>query len=68
MNLLHLIPKKSPDLIARRTVAAVAADRRHVRTPRRLSATFWLGESPRRIAELLLTGVPMHDTPPAAPT
>jgi short-subunit dehydrogenase len=62
MNTLHLIPKKSPELIARRTVAAVVADRRHVRTPRRLSASFWLGESPRRIAEMLLAGVPMKDT------
>jgi short-subunit dehydrogenase len=66
MNRLHLIPKKSPDLIARRTVAAVVADRRHVRTPRRLAATYWLGESPRRIAELLLTGVPMKDSPDSA--
>ncbi|MFZ4720928.1 MAG: SDR family NAD(P)-dependent oxidoreductase [Ilumatobacteraceae bacterium] len=56
-NALHLIPKKSPELLARRTVAAVRADRRHVRVPRRLSATYWLGEAPRRISELLLTGV-----------
>ena len=55
---LQLIPKKSPEFIARRTVAAVRADRRHVRTPRRLSATFWLGESPRRITEALMAKVP----------
>jgi uncharacterized protein len=55
---LQLIPKKSPDLIGRRTVDAVSHDRRHVRVPRRLSATFWLGESPRRLTEVLLSGVP----------
>ncbi len=54
---LHLLPKKSPELMARRTVAAVKADRRHVRVPRRLAVTYWLGESPRRIAEWLLAGV-----------
>ena len=57
MNALHLIPKKSPELLARRTVAAVKAGRRHVRVPRRLLATYWLGESPRRIAEWILAGV-----------
>ncbi len=61
-NRLHLLPKKSPELMARRTVAAVKADRRHVRVPRRLSLTYWLGESPRRIAEWLLAGVPFDMT------
>jgi short-subunit dehydrogenase len=61
LNLFHLIPKKSPELLARRTVAAVRHDRRHVRVPRRLLATYWLGESPRRISEWLLTGVPFDD-------
>lgn len=56
-NVLRLLPKKSPQLMARRTVAAVVSGRRHVRVPRRLSATYWLGESPRRIAEWLLVGV-----------
>ena len=32
LRLLQLIPKRSPELIARRTVAAVLANRRHVRT------------------------------------
>jgi uncharacterized protein len=59
LRMLQLIPKKSPELIARRTVAAVIANKRHVRTPRRLSPTFWLGESPRRVMELVLTGVPL---------
>ena len=59
LRVLQLIPKKSPELLARRTVAAVSANRRHVRVPRRLSATFWLGESPRRVVEAVLTGVPL---------
>ncbi len=58
LNALHLIPKTSPEVLARRTVAAVRHDRRHVRVPRRLLATYWLGESPRRITEWLLAGVP----------
>lgn len=59
LRLFQLIPKKSPELIARRTVAAVQADRRHVRTPRRLSSQFWLSEAPRRINELVLAKVPL---------
>ncbi len=58
LNGLHLIPKKTPELVARRTVKAVTGDRRHVRMPRRLSVSFWLGESPRRISEVLLAKVP----------
>ena len=59
MNGLHLIPKKSPEMLARRTVRAVARDRRHVRVPRRLSAMFWLGEAPRRLTEVVLARVPL---------
>jgi short-subunit dehydrogenase len=59
LRLLQLIPKKSPELIARRTVAAVLANRRHVRTPRRLSSQFWLNEAPRRINELILSRIPL---------
>ena len=55
---LQLIPTKTPDLVARRTVHAVASGRRHVRMPRRLSLVFWLGEAPRRITEALLVRVP----------
>jgi uncharacterized protein len=58
LRALQLIPKKSPQMLAKKTVAAVQADRRHVRVPRRLSTTYWLGESPRRIMEAVLTGVP----------
>jgi uncharacterized protein len=63
LRLLQLIPKKSPEYIARRTVAAVSKGRRHVRTPRRLSTQFWLNETPRRINELVLTGVRMGPNP-----
>ena len=58
MRRLHLIPKTSPDRVARRTVKAVRNDKRHVRTPARLSLSFWLGESPRRISEMILAKVP----------
>ena len=58
LNTMHLIPKKSPALIARRTVKAVQRERRHVRVPRRLSVTFWLGEGPQRLTEVLLAKVP----------
>ena len=58
LRLLQLIPEKSPDYIAKRTVAAVAANRRHARTPRRLGMSFWLREVPTRLTETVLTGVP----------
>jgi short-subunit dehydrogenase len=54
---LQMLPTGTPAKLARRAVAAVAADKRHVRQPRRLLANFWLGEAPRRLTELLLTGV-----------
>jgi len=57
MRLLRTLPKTTPVKIARRTVAAVEADQRHVRHPRRLSLSFWLAESPRRLNELLLSGI-----------
>ncbi|MCP5028233.1 MAG: SDR family oxidoreductase [Actinomycetia bacterium] len=57
LRLLQTIPKTNPQKLAKRSVAAVEANRRHVRHPRRLSLTFWLGESPRRLTELLLAGV-----------
>ncbi len=63
LNALHLIPKKTPALLAARTVRAVQHDRRHVRVPRRQSLTYWLGESPRRVTELALARVPF--LPPA---
>jgi short-subunit dehydrogenase len=56
-EILQLLPKADPADIAARTVEAVRTGRRHVRHPRRLSANFWLNESPRRLVEALLTGV-----------
>ncbi len=67
LRTLQLLPKKSPGLLAKRTVSAVQADRRHVRTPRRLASNHWLREAPTRLTELALTGVkvgpsgPTHD-------
>ncbi len=63
---LQLIPKTSPDKLAKRTVKAVAKDRRHVRTPRRLTSTFMLNEAPRRIIEGVLSGVPIGPPVPGA--
>lgn len=54
---LQLIPTKSPDRLAQRTVSAVIAGRRHVRSPRRLSVHFWLREVPTRMTEAALMGV-----------
>lgn len=53
---LQLLPRKSPEYLADRVVAAVASDTRHVRTPRRLSANYWLRETPARMVEVLLKG------------
>jgi short-subunit dehydrogenase len=57
LRMFQLIPKKSPERLADRTVEAVRNRRRHVRTPRRLSANYWLRETPSRLTELLMTGV-----------
>lgn len=54
---LQLLPKKSPDYLAKRVVKAVESNARHVRTPRRLSTNFWLRESPARMTEWMMTGV-----------
>lgn len=56
---LQLIPKKSPEMLAKRTVAAVISGRRHVRVPRRLTTNHMLREAPTRLTEALLTGVPV---------
>lgn len=55
---LQLIPSKSTGYIAKRTVAAVEADKRHVRSPRRLMTSSLLREAPTRLTEAVLTGVP----------
>lgn len=57
LRLFQLIPKKSPELVAKRTVAATVAEKRHVRTPRRLLLNHLAREVPSRITETLLKGV-----------
>jgi len=57
LRLLRLIPKASPESVARRTVAATVSERRHVRMPTRLLANHLLREAPTRLTELLTTGV-----------
>ncbi|MCP3934773.1 MAG: SDR family oxidoreductase [Actinomycetia bacterium] len=71
LNTLRLIPKTNPERLAKRTVAAVKSNRRHVRHPARMSANFWLNEAPRRITELATVGVryrpPIHLPHPHLP-
>ena len=57
LNLLRLMPKADPDRLARRVVRATSRRTRHVRTPRRLSVNFMLGEASQRLTEVLLVGV-----------
>ena len=57
LNLLRLMPKADPDRLARRVVRATSRRTRHVRTPRRLSVNFMLGEAPQRLTEVVLVGV-----------
>ncbi len=59
----QLIPMKTPTYIAEQTVAAVIANRRHVRTPRRLALNGMLREAPTRITEAVLAGVPLGPQP-----
>lgn len=56
---LQLIPTKSPEMLAKRSISAVKADRRHVRVPRRLISNHWLREAPTRLTETLISGVPV---------
>ncbi len=67
LRLFQLIPKKSPELIAKRTVAATIAEKRHVRTPRRLLLNHLLREAPTRITETLLQGVKLGPQIEAVP-
>lgn len=57
LNLFRLMPKADPDRLARRVVRATSRRTRHVRTPRRLSVNFMLGEASQRLTEMLLVGV-----------
>lgn len=59
LRLLQLIPTKSPEMLAKKSVRAIEADRRHVRVPRRLTSNHWLREAPTRLTELMLSGVPV---------
>jgi short-subunit dehydrogenase len=52
-----LLTKDDPARLADKVVAAVARGTRHVRTPRRALLLNVLPEAPRRMTELLLTGV-----------
>jgi len=57
LRLFRLLPKASPDSVARKTVDATATPTRHVRMPRRLLVNHLLREAPTRIIEGLTTGV-----------
>ncbi len=59
----QLIPQKSPDFIAAQTVKAVVANKRHVRSPRRLASNTMLREAPTLLTETLLRGVPLGPQP-----
>ncbi len=56
---LQLIPTKSPEMLAKKSIAAIKSDRRHVRVPRRLASNHWLREAPTRLTETLIAGVPV---------
>jgi short-subunit dehydrogenase len=54
---LHLLADVPRQKVAAAVVDAVRRDRRHVRLPKRAILFPMLGEAPRRIVEVLLTGV-----------
>jgi uncharacterized protein len=54
---LGILADVSRETVADRVVEAVEKGRRHVRLPRRLMGFSLLTEAPRRVTELLLTGV-----------
>jgi uncharacterized protein len=62
-----LLTKDDPAVLAGRVASAVERDARHVRTPRRAVLLNLLSEAPRRMTEVLLTGVQFGANPPAAP-
>lgn len=55
---LGLLSDTSIDRVCRSSVAAVANGKRHVRFPRRARAFAALTETPRRMTEIILSGVP----------
>jgi short-subunit dehydrogenase len=54
---LQLLPTKSPDSLAARTVRAVADGKTGVFGPRRLSTNFWFTNAPSRLTALILRDV-----------
>ncbi len=54
---LHLVTDTPVDVIAEATVEAVVKEHRHVRYPKRAVLFPILSEAPRRMVELMLTGV-----------
>jgi len=52
-----MLTKDDPVALAGAVVAAVERDARHVRTPRRAAMLNMLNEAPRRMTELMMTGV-----------
>lgn len=54
---LHLVTDTPLDTISAATVEAVAKERRHVRYPKRAALFPILSEAPRRMTEILLSGV-----------
>lgn len=63
LRMMQLIPKIAPEKLAKRAVKAIAADRRHVRHPRRLSFNYMLPEVPNRLSEVLLAGIKFEKPP-----
>jgi short-subunit dehydrogenase len=57
---LRVLVDLDPDRVAAAIVDAVRRDRRHVRMPKRAAALMMLGEAPRRLTEVMLTGLDHH--------
>jgi short-subunit dehydrogenase len=55
---LQVTRLEQPEVVAREALDAVEAGRRHVVPPRRMTPALALDWLPRRVADLLLTGVP----------
>ena len=63
IDLFKLSPQKKPEYIAILTSAAIESNKRHVRTPRRLTTNGLLREVPTRLNELFLKGVVVGPQP-----
>ena len=59
---IKVITDLDPDAVARAIVDAVRRNRRHVRMPLRSSLLMLIGEAPRRMTEIMLTGIDHHST------